>query len=739
MMTREGGVQLKEYLIKYTADRVRTVATTWLGSTFGCAECHDHKFDPILQKDFYNMGAFFADIKQYGVYSNYPSSLIPELKGFTNDHPFPPQKAAVSQYLLKKQEEIEAKLLQVYQNTDVDETLCKQWGKEITAYLNENPTGWSALKPQKVELTSNTQNNKEIKNNPWKHQLKSDQITFDQSMNTLKGTISFALNSKELKKIKWLKFELLPNQLPSNGLLRTKTVGKLKSKLDFQFTYTDHQQSTHPVKIKQAYSEENSKNYTLGTTTDVIEGKWFFDAALSKPVVAYLELENPIDVKRFHSLQLIIDEHTVNGIKLQVAPAVPHHYFKNKYQPNIQSWLNDEDIRMSWIRNESSDPQRMTQIIELEKEYFEQHQGKAMIIVTEQSATPLTVRLLPRGNWQDETGPLSNPLLPSFLVATPQDENQKLNRLDLAKWLVSKENSITSRVVMNRLWRQFFQTALSANPDDVGAQGESPSHPELLDWLAYEFRETWDFKKMIKLIVTSHTYQQQAGLRKELKDLGPNNRLLASQSPRRLDAEFVRDNALSIAGLLQTNHIGGPSSKPYQPSGYFVDLEFPQRDYIQSNTNNQWRRGLYTWWQRTFLHPMLANFDAPSREDCIALRSSSNTPQQALTLLNDPQFVEAAKAFAVRLLKHNSLTVDERLDKAFLIALNRVSTEEEKKILKQQLAKSIEYFSMNQEKIHDIMKVGLLHIPENERTVELAAWTSVSRVILNLHETITRY
>src|SRR5437667_3983968 len=260
---------------------------------------------------------------------------------------------------------------------------------------------------------------------------------------------------------------------------------------------------------------------------------------------------------------------------------------------------------------------------------------------------------------------------------------------------------------MNRLWKQFFGAGISAVVDDLGAQGEWPVHPELLDWLACEFMQPgssrreealaekskidqslltsaatnrWDFKHMVKLMVMSSTYRQSSNQRLELKEIDPNNRLLACQTPRRLEAEFVRDNALFIAGLLNED-MGGPSAHPYQPAGYYANLQFPDRDYYSDKDERQYRRGLYSHWQRTFLQPMLANFDAPAREECTANRIVSNTPQQALTLLNDPTFVEASRVFATGLLAAKAKSDEERLELAFQRALSRSVADKEKRSL----------------------------------------------------------
>jgi hypothetical protein len=293
---------------------------------------------------------------------------------------------------------------------------------------------------------------------------------------------------------------------------------------------------------------------------------------------------------------------------------------------------------------------------------------------------------------------------------------------------------------MNRLWRQLFGNGLSAQVDDLGAQGEPPSHPELLDWLAVEFRETgWDVKHMVKVVVMSHTYRQSSKLRPELRESDPNNRLLASQNPRGLEAEAVRDNALAIAGLLDLE-IGGPPSHPYQPAGYYEGLQFPDRDYVAERDERQYRRGLYSHLQRTFLHPMLANFDAPSREDCVAMRTGANSPQQALTLLNDPSFVEASRVWAGRLMAAPLKDDGERLEAAFEQALARPITSREKASLATLLARLRDEYKARAGDASKLLKVGVAPEPSGKADViELAAWSNVCRAILNLHETITRY
>jgi hypothetical protein len=291
---------------------------------------------------------------------------------------------------------------------------------------------------------------------------------------------------------------------------------------------------------------------------------------------------------------------------------------------------------------------------------------------------------------------------------------------------------------MNRLWKQFFGTGLSKVLDDLGAQGEPPANPALLDWLACEFMDSgWDMKHMVRTIVTSATYRQRSTATPELLAADPYNRQLARQSAFRMDAELVRDNALAIAGLLAPK-IGGPSVKPYQPDGYWENLNFPRRDYDPDRGENQYRRGLYTWWQRSFLHPSLLAFDAPTREECAAERNRSNIPQQALVLLNDPTYVEAARVFAAHILSQCKGTADERIAWAWQRALQRKPRDLEASMMRDLLDQHLEIYRDDAKAAEELLRTGLVPVPTGVSTVELAAWTHIARVLLNLHETITR-
>ncbi|MDB6005827.1 MAG: Planctomycete cytochrome, partial [Prosthecobacter sp.] len=373
--------------------------------------------------------------------------------------------------------------------------------------------------------------------------------------------------------------------------------------------------------------------------------------------------------------------------------------------------------------------------VEKEKADFESSAPKCIVSISDTAQR--TVRILPRGNWMDESGEVVKAALPGYLPQ-PKIEGRDLTRLDLAQWLISKDNPLTARTVMNRLWKQFFGTGLSKVLDDLGAQGEPPVNPALLDWLACEFMDSgWNMQHIIRIIANSATYQQVSTSTKELTAADPYNRECARQSPFRLDAELVRDNALTISGLLVPK-IGGPSVKPYQPAKYWENLNFPTREWQNDSGEGLYRRGLYTWWQRSFTHPSLLAFDAPSREECVAERNRSNIPQQALVLLNDPTYVEAARVFAARILTESSGDISQRITWAVQQALQRKPSADELKTLSALFSQQLADYQKDPAAAAELLKTGASPVAPNLSSSELAAWTHVARVLLNMHETITR-
>ena len=498
--THEGGLQLKEYDAIYAADRVRNVSEVWMGATVGCAQCHDHKYDPYTIKDHYALASFFADIAD---------------RGFTG---------------------------------------------------NSLPT----KRPPEIQIYSTEQ------------QLELDRL------------------SSEMEK-----------HLPKK---KQEQVAKLESS---QRKISDS--------LKKAKDEQKKK------------------------------------------LQLKLNQ--LNEQIQELASSEQLTTFKS-----IQRKRNDLVKQGRWT-------------------------------MISQAVKPRTMRVLPRGNWMDDSGAVVLPAVPEFMGQIQSDKD-RLDRLDLANWLTNPKNGkgkLHARVLANRIWYLLFGKGLAPDLTDFGGQGTPPEHPELLDRLALSLLEKqWNLKAFIKEIVLSRTYRQ-ATL--------PEENFYSFQVARRLPAEFVRDNTLAISGLLVPK-IGGPSVKPFQPPGYYRHLNFPRRVYKQDTGDTQWRRGLYVHWQRQFLHPMMKAFDAPSREECTTQRPQSNTPLAALVLLNDPTFLEAAKAFAQKIIVHGGASFQSRVSYAFEEAVTRSPDSFEQETLAQLL------------------------IDTKSNSPDM--WTPVARAILNLAETNLR-
>ncbi len=381
----------------------------------------------------------------------------------------------------------------------------------------------------------------------------------------------------------------------------------------------------------------------------------------------------------------------------------------------------------------------------------------ARLTMVSSAIEPREMRILPRGNWLDDSGPIVTPAVPEFLGRLDTGD-RRATRLDLARWLTDSKSGVgllTARVMVNRFWMLMFGEGLCRSLEDFGAQGQPPDHPELLDCLAHEFVDSgWNVRHVLKLIAMSRVYRQSSvGQAFQPDPMGqtasPNESVLArpgqagkpdlhlGQSRFRLPAEFIRDNALAISGLL-VNEVGGPSVRPYQPAGYYKYLNFPKRDYAADKDSKQWRRGVYVHWQRQYLHPMLKAFDAPRREECTAARPRSNTPLAALALLNDPTFVEAAKAFAARILNEGGNTDESRITFAFRLATSRPPDDAEQSVLVSLLADARTDYSRDESSAQKLLATGLTPAASNVPNSELAAWTIVARAILNLAEVVTR-
>ncbi len=733
LTTEEGGAQAKDYEARYLTDRVRAVGAVWLGQTIGCAQCHDHKFDPITSRDFYSMGAFFADVKEAIIGRREDGILVP------ND-----AQAAILDRVQTRvratQQDYEAPHLELDSALD-------RWIGDQQAILDREQR-WVPLVPATVVSTGGAT-----------LKFRNDQAILASGTNPERDDYRLTFTNL-LSKSLGLRLEVLPDDsLPARGPGRAGNGNFVLTEIYARIESEGKSPREIRFKSAQATIEQTE------VAKDTVYGRWSANSAIDRDIlgVGYgwavlpdvgrpqrlvVEFEKPVTLE--HSDSLVIElrqqhgaNHNLGCFRLaasgeasavretvalplpsEIAESLPvteqtREKLRNQFKqraPEFAGWRERRDAA--------------------EKAKADFESTVARCIVTERASEPRVVRILPRGNFLLETGDRVNPALPAFLARTNGD--RALNRLDLANWLVSRDNPLTARVIMNRMWKQFFGMGLSKVLDDLGSQGETPRNQALLDWLAVEFMDSgWDIKHMVRLMVCSETYRQTSVVPNELLTRDPDNREWARQGRWRLEAELVRDNALTIAGLLATD-VGGPSVRPYQPEGYWENLNFPQRSWEASSGKSQYRRGIYTWWQRSFLHPSLLAFDAPPREECTAERNRSNIPQQALVLLNDPSYVEAARAFAVRMLRECSGDETERIAWGWNEAMGRMPTDQERTTVRSLLDKHRHQYQNDRAAAEQYIHVGASPAPADLNAAELAAWMDVARTLLNLHETITR-
>ncbi|MBL8766481.1 MAG: DUF1553 domain-containing protein, partial [Planctomycetes bacterium] len=355
-------------------------------------------------------------------------------------------------------------------------------------------------------------------------------------------------------------------------------------------------------------------------------------------------------------------------------------------------------------------------------------------MVMEERRTPRKTFVFKRGQYKNKGAEVSADV-PSILP--PMAKDAPRNRLGLARWLFSPEHPLTARVAVNRIWAQYFGVGLVKTAEDFGVRSELPSHPELLDTLAVEFRESgWDMKALHRRIVLSATYRQSSRIAPEKLAQDPENRTLARGPRQRLSAEMVRDNALYAAGLL-VETIGGKSVKPYQPEGLWKAIT-GGRDWKRDTTEEQYRRGIYVYWKRGVPYPSLLTFDAAKRETCTVSRPLTTTPLQSLVLLNDPVYVEAARVFAQRLLKEGGKDDTKRLSLGFRWCTSRAPSEDELAVLSKLLTAQREHYAADPEAAKKLLTVGDAKADAKLEAPELAAWTGVAQTLLNLDATIHR-
>ena len=724
-MTNEGGSQAKEYLVKYAADRARTVSGAWLGSTMGCAECHDHKFDPFLQKDFYQLQAFFADVEEEGVYSSQavwgPSTrILPEAA-----------KAEIAG--------IDRELAALRESGKGALDASPQQLSEFASRLREQMEAWRTLQPDHV---ADDCSDPDISG--------CDDIELRVGA---EGVVEAAIVGEGKPGRAMYRVEIpaprgKATAVRLEALLADKFERFLLSK--FEIEVLGRGKRPVPVAIRGvAPDREEPEAMLRDTLDDNHHTVWGGDLCLDIQRQAVFVFDEPLEMRDGERLRITL---TFNGragrtmlgrFRLSATDSdFPESAPAGTLREAVLTsgeWTAVQRSAVSAAFQQVTDGNpNWDRIRRLERRKKALHDFADQCLITRVAEEPRVVRVLARGNWMDESGEIVEPQTPGFLSPIAAN-GKRLTRLDLANWLVSKDNPLAARVFVNRLWDLYFGQGLSKVLDDLGSQGETPIHQDLLDWLAVEFVESgWNVKHIIRTMMLSDAYRRSSEPTAELREQDPYNRLHGRQPMLRLDAEFIRDNALAVSGLLNLE-MGGPGVKPYQPQGYYAELNFPKRVYKPDLNADQFRRGVYTHWQRTFLHPSLMAFDAPSREECTADRTVSNTPLQSLALLNDPTYVEAARAFGARILQSSAGQDAARLEFAFQQAFSRDPLEEERRTLLEFLERQRRQFRADPDGAEKLLSVGIWEAPASLDRVELAAWTSVARALFNKHEFITRY
>ena len=689
LITREGGSQPKEFIARYMADRVRNVSTVWLAATVGCAECHNHKFDPIPTRDFYRLGAFFADIQQVGVYQ----------QGAKKNRYFGPYTEVPTKEQEAQLAELDAEIAAVdaVLATDTEELRAAQ-AKWEHAMMSEPPAPpefgvWQVTGPytgggfRKVHKTEFGPERGDF-TVPAGSKVKTDWLTpgIDGKVHKLVGDNSayylyrtfaveraqqgtFWFGSDDSIRV-WLDGKLVLDKLVSRG------VAPDQERLD-----VDLAAGKHELLLKVS-------NGSGGFG-------WFFRSEFA---------EIPSEVMDWLKMEPL--RRTVAGREKVAA-----------YHRSITPLLAETRAQKAELTS------RRTALLD-----------DFAVCMATVATKPAMTRVLRRGDWMDDGGEVVQPGVPTAFGALPKMD-RRATRLDLAKWLVHPDNPRVARVFANRLWMRFFGRGIARSLDDFGKQGVAPTHPELLDWLARRFISSgWDVRALVREMVTSATYRQSSACDPATQNRDPYNEHFSRQARYRHDAEVVRDGALAISGLL-VRDLFGPSAKPYQPAGFYQHLNFPKRRYQQDKGEMLWRRSLYTHWQRQYLHPAMSAFDAPSREECMVERAQSNTPLQALVLLNDPIMVEAARVFATRILREAG---DDRLRWTFREVLQRDPSKQELAVLQSHLDKLTAQYQGDLAAARELIAIGEKPTPADVAPHELAAWTGITRVLLSLHETLTR-
>lgn len=715
----EGGGDAEEYRTKAVKDRVATTATTWLGLTMMCAECHTHKYDPITHEDYYRFYGFFNNTTDAGNYNVEPTVAVaaPDVRSKVD---------FVRGQIAKYEGEL----------------------KSAEARLGEEQAAWEKRVAKKTNVWKvlNLVNGNSVGGATLTNL--ADGSVLATGLNAMYDTVTFDAET-DLKGITAVLLETLPDpSLPHNGPGRWGKTGNFildemamfagATNLAFGRARADWEQQYY--RAEHAVDRNPKSGWAIGPQF----GKRHFLIAELKEPLANKDGKVSFRFEQYHG-----NNHVIGRTRLSVTTEKdPEALWP--IEPEMAGILavrvkdrtpEQRDKLAAYYRTISPTVRKIErELIRLRERDKELASTNYKTLVMQERKELRETYIHQRGNFLDK-GKVVTAGLPAFLNKGATEES--MNRLTLAKWLVNPENPLPARVTVNRLWEGFFGTGLVKTSDDFGLQGEAPSHPELLDWLATEFvRSGWDMKAMQKKIVMSATYRQSAATTEEVLQKDLYNRLLARGPRFRLDPEVIRDQALAVSGLLNAE-IGGPSVYPVQPPNLWKEIgflrpEIGMDEWPLSEGPDLYRRGVYTFWRRVCTYPLFATFDAPSREVCTARRPRTNTPLQALAGLNEPTLMEAARVLAQRVLQHGGDTPEKQIEYGFELCTARPPTKFERARLVKFLEQQNASFKRDKAAAEKLIAIGSAGRPRELNPVQLAAWTMTANVLLNLDETLTK-
>ncbi len=754
MTSDEGGIIDAEYLNIYLVDRVSTLGTTWFGMSIACAQCHDHKYDPVTAKDFYSLYAFFHNVPEKG--KDGTRTLNPE-----------PRMSVPS----TEQEKEVARLAAQIATND-------QQVKELEGKLDAAQAAW--------ETKVTTDPSARQVAGPFDHfplNTNAHGVTHDgkEIEGTLAGEAGFAegaegdsllLNGKGHADL-GARYDFEKTDKFSVGLwVRTSAkttgapIGKMENAPNYRGWDIEFAAAKASVHLIHKWPDEAIHVQTekdlpadsfqhLAFTYDgsgkaagvkvFLNGQPVATKVLKDKLPGTIKTTAPFAIGRrggggspftgrvdeLHVFPRTLTEKEV--VTLASGPTITLASIEKAKRTKEQA----DKLRKFFRETQATDylaAKKAAEDVRKAKTDFEKAIPTVMVMAEMEKPRDTFIKV--RGAY-DKNGEKVEAAFPAFLPKPATTSTNRLTRLDLANWLASPQHPLTARVAVNRYWAMMFGTGLVKTVNDFGSQGEWPSHPELLNWLAADFARDWDVKRTLKQMVMSQAFRQSAAVTPALLAKDTENRLLARGPRGRLDAEFVRDNALAIAGLLNTK-LGGKPVFPYQPPGIWEVNEMAGGGWKHQRDDGQYRRALYIYHRRSTPYPSLLTFDAPNREVCAAGRPRTSTPLQSLVLMNDPVYVEAARAFAVRIQKEGGADDTAKLSYAWRLALARTPTSVERAIMEKTLAKQRELFTAEKASAESLLKVGDYKNPEGANSIELATWTAVANVILNLNETISQ-